>query len=123
MQGNGNGNGTVEKLDLVGTFEAHLILGVERSRIARFLAENEQGKDKIPEPLAEPKCGPIWLRSQIEERAAQMYAEAGSPYGKTKAGLDRWVVERAQRRAEALPNPLSPAELGTIIGRRVPIAA
>jgi hypothetical protein len=121
---NGNGNGKVEKLDLVGTFESHLILGVERSRIARFLGENELGKDKIPEPITTRPlaCGPVWFRWQIEERAARMYEAAGAPYGRGRAGLDRWVVERAVKRALALPKPLPPRELGAVIGRDVPDA-
>lgn len=112
--GRANGKG----LDLLGTFEAHLILGVERSRIARFLDDNEDGKDKIPVPDAVLKCGPIWRRERIEERARRMYDEAGQPNG--PAGFEGWMIERAVRRAAALPNPLTRDELEAIIGRQVP---
>lgn len=105
-------------LDLVGTFEAHLILGVERSRIARFLDENSEGKDKIPAPGAILKCGPIWKREEIELRARRMYVEAGEPYG--PKGFDKWVVERALKRALALPSPLGAKGLEAIIRRPVP---
>jgi len=111
------GSSGAEKLDLVGTFEAHLILGVERSRISRFLHENEDGKDRIAEPLDTPRCGPIWHRAQIEATAKKMYAAAGSPHGKTRAGFDRWVVERAVKRA--LPLGLPADELSAIIRRPV----
>lgn len=119
--GDQNGEGESGPLDIVGTFEAHLILGVERSRIARFLDENREGKDKIPLPDAEPRCGPIWRRQRIEERAARMYAEAGSPHGKSKKGLDQWIVERAAKRAAAAK--VDSTELARILRRKVPAAA
>lgn len=108
-----------ETLDLIGTFEAHLILGVERSRIARFLSDNAEGKHKIPDPVSRPYCGPIWHRRQIESKVSEMYARDGSPYGKDRAGLDKWVVERAIKRAQALPKPLTADELSAILGREV----
>lgn len=98
------------KLDLIGTFEAHLILGVERSRIARFLHDNARGKGKIAEPAAEPQCGPIWKREEIIETAKQMHVASGT--GET---FEEWMAERAARRAAALPNPLTPDDLEGII--------
>jgi hypothetical protein len=126
MSENGNGS-SARSLDVVGTFEAHLILGVERSRIARFLEENRKGLDKIPLPDATPRCGPIWRRRRIEQRAARMYAEAGHPHGDSQEGLDRWIVERAMRRAAAAGLPLESedarAELEEILRRPLPVAA
>jgi hypothetical protein len=58
-------NGRKPKLELVGTYEAAEILGVERSRIARWLKENSRGKPKIPEPVVRLACGPIWLKADI----------------------------------------------------------
>lgn len=114
---------TVEavELDIVGTFEAHLLLGVERSRIARFLEENLKGKDKIPMPGMRLQSGPVWWRHEIEERARRMYEEAGEPYGPTDSGFDRWVVERALRRAPAANVPRE--QLEEILQRKVPLAA
>jgi hypothetical protein len=102
------------RLELVGAFEAHLILGVERSRIARFLHENAKGKQRIAEPIAEPQCGPIWLRADIEASARELWEAAGSP-----GTFDEWVVERAVKRAAALSRPLPRAELEEILGRRL----
>ncbi len=109
------------RLDLVGAYEAHLILGVERSRIARLLHDNARGKQKVAEPLAELQCGPIWLRSQIEETAREMYDAASTPYGDDEAGFDRWIVERARKRAESLP--LTDEQLEAIIRRPLAVAA
>lgn len=102
------------KADLVGTFEAHLILGVERSRIARFMHDNARGKRKIAEPIAEPQCGPIWTREQLEETAREMFEAAGS-----QGDFDEWMIERALKRAAALPRPLTAQELEGILGREL----
>lgn len=108
-------NGT---LDAVGVFEAHLILGVERSRIARFLRDNEQGRRRIADPIAVLQCGPIWLREDVEETAKEMWRKAnpGVPF-------DEWVSERAAKRASELTNPLSEQQLAAIIRRPLPVAA
>jgi hypothetical protein len=104
-------------LDLVGTYEAHLILGVERSRIARWLDENAHGKNKIPEPAARLKCGPIWRRSAIERRLAELAAEAGvDPRGDA---FDTWAAERSLTRARQMKPPLESRELEAIIRRPV----
>lgn len=107
------------KLDLVGTYEAHLILGVERSRIARWLSENEQGKAKIPPPADRVKSGPIWRRAQIEAKLRELAADAGvATEGKT---FDEWAARRSWTRAQQLDPPLSAEELEGIIRR--PVAA
>lgn len=107
-----DGNG---QLDLVGTFEAHLILGVERSRIARWLSENEQGKAKIPEPVAFLRSGPVWLRPQIEELLVELAKNAGVG----ARGLNSWAVERSLRRAQQVKPPVDRRELEEIIRRPV----
>ena len=104
-------------LDLVGTYEAHLILGVERSRIARWLDENAQGKNKIPEPAARLKCGPIWRRAAIEGRLRELAAEAGvDPRG---AAFDAWAAGRSLTRARQMRPPLTEDVLAGIIRRPV----
>lgn len=110
-----------KSIELVGTFEAHLILGVERSRIARFLHDNAAGRRKIAEPVAVLQCGPIWLKDDIEATAREMYDREAA--GADVPPFDEWVVVRALKRAAALPNPLSAGELEAIIGRRVPVLA
>lgn len=90
------------KLDLVGTWEAAEILGVERPRIGRWLKKwrdwmygddeyrksggkrgtaPRQGPEpvtKIPKPIVELKSGPVWHRKDIERFARQ---RAASPIG------------------------------------------
>lgn len=59
------------KVDLVGTKEAAIILGVERTRIGRWLKN-----DRMPEPLVRLDAGPIWRRSVIENFARRLDEEA-----------------------------------------------
>jgi hypothetical protein len=107
--------------DLVGTYEAHLILGVERSRLARWLSENEQGKAKVPEPVARLKSGPVWKRSQIEQKLAELAAEAGvDPNG---PAFDAWAAERSLSRARQMKPPMPDEELERIIRRPLPTPA
>lgn len=108
-------------LDLVGTYEAHLILGVERSRIARWLDENARGKVKIPEPAARLKCGPIWRRTAVEGKLRELAAEAGiDPDGEA---FDAWAAERSAQRARQMKPPLPVDQLEAIIRRPVPTRA
>ena len=57
-------------LDLVGTREAAELLGVERTRIGRWLKTG-----LMPEPLVKLRATPVWFRRDVEalaeERAAQ----------------------------------------------------
>lgn len=103
-----------KQLDLVGTFEAHLILGVERSRLARWLTQNEQGLAKVPEPVARLRSGPVWFRSQIEGKLRSLYDEAGA-----NGSLDKWAAKRSLSRAKQLKPAMPTAELAEIIRRPV----
>jgi hypothetical protein len=58
-------------VDLVGTSEAADLLGVERTRIGRWLKN-----DRMPEPLVRLDAGPIWRRSTIERFADKLAEEA-----------------------------------------------
>jgi hypothetical protein len=80
-------------MKLLGVFEASEILGVERSRLARWLVDGE-----IEEPHARLRMGPVWTREQINRKLAQMYEAAGSPHGATAAGRERWAAERRAKR-------------------------
>lgn len=51
----------VRSAELLGTAEAAELLGVERPRIGRW-----RKVGIMPEPVADLKSGPVWLRSQIE---------------------------------------------------------
>lgn len=88
-------NGTLKledgrKLELVGVWEAHEIVGVERSRFARWLAPRRkwiEGGRKgappelaIPTPLADLRSGPVWLKSDIVKFARE-FAERRSTAG------------------------------------------
>jgi AAA+ ATPase superfamily predicted ATPase len=108
----------VKQLDLVGTFEAHLILGVERSRLARWLKENEKatnGSRAIGEPVARLRSGPVWFRAQIEEKLRELAAEAKVD----KADLDKWAAARSLARARQVSPPVPVSELRVIIRRPV----
>lgn len=50
--------------DLCGSKLAAEILGVERTRIARY-----QREKKMPPKLAQLPSGPVWLRADIEAMA------------------------------------------------------
>lgn len=83
---------------LVGTFEAHIILGVERSRLAKWLRQlDKTGEQVIPEPVARLKCGPIWERKQIDAKLVELHAAAG-----TEVPLARWAKSRQLERGRAV---------------------
>ncbi len=86
--------------ELVGVFEASLILAVVRSELARWLRENNIGRQSIATPVARLKCGPIWTRSQIDAKLAELYQHHTNRTD--EEGMRRWARERslaaAQRR-------------------------
>lgn len=97
-----SGEGTVT-LPLLGTWEVAKYLGIERSRVARWLDENAKGKQAIGEPVARLKSGPFWTLEQIEEKARQMYlaetrAVTVAP-SMVERNLQAWLAERRARRA------------------------
>lgn len=61
-------------IELVGCYEACVITGISRQR---FSLMNKNGR--VPKPVAELKCGPIWLKSDIEEWAAFRNRKPGKP--------------------------------------------
>jgi hypothetical protein len=87
------------ELGLLGTWEVAHYLGVEKSRIARWLSEIEEGKTPIDRPAARLKSGPFWRIEQVEAKLASMYEEAGHPYGETPEGMEKWAKERREARA------------------------
>jgi len=64
---------TKPKLDLVGLAEAAEIIGVERSTISnrRRRTTPPPRHPSFPTPIAELRCGPIWLRQQITDYTAE----------------------------------------------------
>lgn len=56
--------------DLVGAVEASEILGVERTRIARYVKTGV-----MPEPVAKLRATRVWLRTDVEALAAQRAAK------------------------------------------------
>jgi hypothetical protein len=87
-----------EEPDVLGAWEAAEYLGVERSRLSRWLKELDAGKKPIAAPLARHKSGPIWRCSDVRAKADSMYRDCGSPHGED--GLDRWLAERRERRRQ-----------------------
>jgi hypothetical protein len=54
-------------LDLVGVWEAAELLGIGRSA----LAARRISHASFPRPVAEPRCGPVWFRWQIQAYVAE----------------------------------------------------
>lgn len=61
--------------DLVGAFEASEILGVERTRIARYVRTGV-----MPEPVAHLRATKVWLRSDVEELAERRASKMRHDY-------------------------------------------
>lgn len=55
--------------ELVGSVEAAEILGVERTRIARY-----QREGKMPPKVAQLRSGPVFLRKDVEQMAEERKA-------------------------------------------------
>jgi hypothetical protein len=96
-----NGKLFTGELELLGTWEVAAYLGIEKSRIARWLKELADGETPIAAPVARLKCGPVWTKEQVQEKLETMYAEAHYPYGKSAGDLQRWVSDRRARRQVA----------------------
>jgi hypothetical protein len=77
---------------VLGTWEVAAYLGIERSRIARWLGDLERGKTPIAPPVARLKSTPLWTFDQVRAKAAAMYRDAGMPLG--PKGLDEWLASR-----------------------------
>ena len=61
--------------DLVGAVEASEILGVERTRIARYVRTGV-----MPLPVAKLRATSVWLRTDVEELAERRaYGGLGAP--------------------------------------------
>lgn len=85
-------NRDVGHLLLLGTWEVAAYLGIERSRIARWLGDIEDGKTPIEPPVARLKATPLWTFDQVRAKAEAMYRDAGAPLG--PKGLDAWLESR-----------------------------
>lgn len=60
---------------LVGAADAAEILGVSRQRVHQLHTENP----RFPEPVAQLRMGPIWLRASIEAFARSWSRKPGRP--------------------------------------------
>lgn len=74
--------------DLVGAVEASEILGVERTRIARYVRTGV-----MPRPVSKLRATSVWLRSDVEELAERRALAGGvlRPSRKTKDGGPRYT--------------------------------
>ena len=82
--------------DLVGAVEAAELLGIGRAA----LWERRRQHENFPKPVAELRCGPIWLRWQIQHYAAEearLGLRVSSPPDATRA-------DRRQRFAPTAPS-------------------
>jgi hypothetical protein len=91
---------TTGEAGLMGTWEVARYLGVEKSRIARWLGELREGKHPIAPPVATLKSGSFWKIEDVDAKLRAMYLEAKQPYGRSEKGLRRWADERREARAE-----------------------
>lgn len=83
--------------EYLGVHEASLVLGIEKGQLARWLTGNGRDGEGIARPVARLKSGPIWQRSQIEEKLAGLYAERTGR--SDEAGLGAWARERSLQQA------------------------
>ena len=83
---------------LMGTWEVARYLGVEKSRIARWLGEIKEGKQPIAPPVATLKSGSFWKFEDVDAKLRSMYEVEKSPYGRSEKGLRRWAQERRDKR-------------------------
>lgn len=79
------------KLELVGVYEAAEIVGVERSRFARWLKpirDWRRGGRKgampaplgnVPKPIADLACGPVWIKADMEQFAKSFQRRRHQP--------------------------------------------
>jgi hypothetical protein len=101
-----------ETIDLFGVFEASLLLAVERSRFARWLDENEKGKQSIAPPVAQLRSGPIWMRSQIEAKLLERYEQR--THRRDEEGMRRWAREHSLVAARRWG--IDPSEVDRLLG-------
>lgn len=80
------------ELELLGTWEVARYLGIERSRVARWLEES-----RISRPIARLKSVPLWTFGQVREKAQEMYLETLGAAADLD-GLDAWLEARRERR-------------------------
>lgn len=90
------------KLELLGTYEVAELLKIPKPAIAqRRQRSGDLGWKQaypldFPEPVAQLRCGPIWLRSEIEEYAAETERR------RQMDPLERWRADRDElKRREA----------------------
>ena len=58
--------------ELVGVAEVADLIGVERNTVTGYVA-----REQIVEPLARLRCGPVWLRRDIERWDARRPGKNG----------------------------------------------
>jgi hypothetical protein len=87
---------------LMGTWEVSRYLGVEKSRVARWLDENAKGKDSIAPPHARTKAGPFWKLPQIRAKARAMFRSEQGRVPRTEGELNVWLEGRRAARAQRI---------------------
>ena len=93
---NGSVAAKAKNLDLVGLAEVAELLGMRRAAVCelrrqpQMLRRRPYWRPVFPEPVAELRCGPIWLRSQIERYLKELnlpHRERVDRYFKEKYGF------------------------------------
>lgn len=102
-----NTNGA-KPLDLVGTHEAALILGVEKPRIGRYIKSG-----RMPKPVCELGATKLWHRADVEAvargerpRRAQQLALVGTKEAADLLGVERTRIGRWKQKG-IMPDPVS----------------
>lgn len=85
--------------DIVGAAEAADILGIGNTNFSHLRKQREGKEDAFPDPLVTLKCGPIWLRKDVEKFAktftpGRRQSTAGTPVKKV-APAPKAVAKKA----------------------------
>jgi hypothetical protein len=85
--------------DIVGAAEAAEILGIGNTNFSHLRKHREGTDDAFPDPLVTLKCGPIWLRKDVEKYAktftpGRRGSAAGAPVKKV-APAPKAVAKKA----------------------------
>lgn len=106
--------------DIVGAAEAADILGIGNTNFSHLRKQREGKDDAFPDPLVTLKCGPIWLRKDVERfgktfTPGRRQSTAGKPVKKV-AAAPKAVAKKAPSKKVAAKKAPAKRKL-TLVGR------